>query len=289
MKRIRIFSDFCDSSHAKKIYEYYYDLENYYKNNNKFIIVDDESYTHAIILNKAMPNLHINKENVIGLACEPACLLSINTQFINYAKNNINKYYLGIKGSLSDPFTEYYSFMMCDYSPPITTIKQIDFNKKKYIMSLILSNKKYLPGHSYRHELVKKILRSNLPIHIWGCGTNEYIYDERVKGRFDEAQLPYEEYKYTIAIENTESYDYISEKYTNAILYNCIPLYYGARNIEKYFGKEWGYRLTGNIENDFKLIENICNNYDSNKINLKNAYYELTQGKAYLPTFLETL
>lgn len=289
MKRIKLFSDFCTSSHAKYVYEYYYDLKKYYITNKEFIFVDDESYTHAIILNQAMPNLHINKENVIGLAFEPTCLLYINSQFVEYAQKNIGKYCIGLKENLPYPFIEYYSFMWCELCPPITSIKRLEFSEKKYIMSLILSNKKQLPGHIYRHELVIKILESNLPIHIYGCGTHEYMYDERVKGRFDEWHLPYEDYKYTIAIENTESNDYISEKYTNAILYNSIPLYWGANNVEKYFGKEWGYRLTGDIEEDFKLIANICTNCDSNKIDLKNAYYEFSQGKAYLPTLLKNL
>ena len=40
-------------------------------------------------------------------------------------------------------------------------------------------------------------------------------------------------YKYCIAIENSRSTFYISEKFFDPLLNNCVPIYYGCTTIEK--------------------------------------------------------
>lgn len=67
MIRIRCFSSF---GHVDL--EQYYMMSAHAEYGTKFTIVNDETYTHVIILNTAMPNIHhIPKKNVIGLAFEP--------------------------------------------------------------------------------------------------------------------------------------------------------------------------------------------------------------------------
>ena len=50
---------------------------------DKFVLTGGEDYTHAIILNTAMPNLKIPKKNVIGLALEPSYSRFLNITDIN--------------------------------------------------------------------------------------------------------------------------------------------------------------------------------------------------------------
>jgi hypothetical protein len=283
MKLIKIFSDFCSSTDAKKNYENVCDIN--YQNYN-WRLVDDDNYTHAIILNKAMPYLRIPKKNVIGLAFEPKQLLDIDNKFIEYAKNHIGRYLIGIENDLPDPFIEHYSYMWCNWKK---NISNITFNEKPFIMSIIVSNKRYMEGHIYRHLLVQKILDSNMDIHIYGNGTYKYGNDRRLKGEFIDNAPPYENYKYSICIENSLSNDYISEKYTNSISYNSIPLLFGARNINKYFGDNCCYRLTGDIDIDFNLIGLIYNNPDKFEIDLSEARNELLNGNAYFPTFINNI
>ena len=54
---IKIFSDFCDSTTCKINFEKTCDSNNldFYGLNKKVYITDKDDYTHAIILNKAMP------------------------------------------------------------------------------------------------------------------------------------------------------------------------------------------------------------------------------------------
>jgi hypothetical protein len=261
--KIKVFSSFCDTIECKNTFEKIWEtnkMANYGKEKQIYITTDDD-YTHVIILNTAMPKLKpgIPKQNVIGLAYEPIPFLNLHTSFIQYANQYINKYYIGdISGILIDnqklntpPFIENYSYML--HNIPIN-YKPVKNNKK--IMSIIVSQKRYAPGHSYRHDLVKKILNSNLPIDIYGRGCTSYgSFDSRVKGSFREEE-PYESYIYHICIENFRSNKYFSEKIINSLLCETVPVYLGCKNINDFFPKNI-IHLTGNLETDFNLITNI--------------------------------
>lgn len=277
LMRIKIFSDFCSSDNCKKAFENVYALQP----NNNYTIVCDDSYTHAILLNKATPSLRIPKHKVIGLALEPLCFLGLTDTFITYAIKNIGKYCIGINPGLPGPFINHYSFMWHKWKHDRNNIKNM-------VMSIVVSTKLITPGHRYRHELVRKILDGGLDIHIYGYGAQGFGSDSRIKGNFS-SEEPYIGYKYTIAIENTLSTDYISEKYCDPLMNLCIPIYYGASNIEQYFGKQWGYRLTGNIDQDYMLIEQICTDPDKYMIDLTEPYTELNHdgGKAHFSALID--
>ena len=125
----------------------------------------------------------------------------------------------------------------------------------------MVSDKNNAPGHKYRHLLVEAILKTNLPIDIYGKGCKFYnnLNDPRIKGEFKETE-PYENYKFHIAIENFQTSDYFSEKITNTLLANTCPLYLGAKNIDKYFDNI--IKLIKHIETDLSLLEDIINNVD---------------------------
>jgi hypothetical protein len=260
--KIKVFSSFCDTVECKRLFEQIWEtnkMANYGKDKQIFITTDDD-YTHVIILNTAMPNINPNipKQNVIGLAYEPIPFLNLHKTFIQYANRYINKYYIGdISGVLIDnkelstpPFIERYSYMF--HNPPL--ISESMKNNKK-LMSIVVSQKRYAPGHSYRHDLVKKILDSKLPIDVYGRGCTLYgSFDNRVKGTFREEE-PYE-YVFHICIENFRSNEYFSEKIINPLLCGTIPIYYGCKHIDNYF-PESVIHLTGELESDFNIINNI--------------------------------
>jgi len=88
-------------------------------------------------MNNAMPNLNIQKENVIGLAFEPIYFLGLTTQFIEYAKKHIGKYYIGDKFDLPAPFIEHFAYMW--HSRPS---KEITTKNKLMSINFILSSVK---------------------------------------------------------------------------------------------------------------------------------------------------
>jgi hypothetical protein len=172
-----------------------------------------------------MPELKIPKKNVIGLAFEPIQFLGLSIQFIEYAKKHIGKYYIGDKLDLPKPFIEHFGYMWHSRPP-----KEITY--KPNLVSIVVSKKRQAPGHIYRHKLIEQIIELNLPIDIYGCGSTEYK-NNRVKGSFEDIE-PYENYLYSICIENYQCNHYFSEKIITPLLHNCKPIYLGCKNIDKY-------------------------------------------------------
>jgi hypothetical protein len=228
MYRIRIFSSFCPSENCKDVYERLCEstLINTYGQNKKIFITNGNDYTHVILLNTAMPQIgHIPKKNVIGLAFEPIYFLGLTEEFVKYAQRYVGKYYIGDKLTLPSPFIEGFSYMW--HNAPLKNIPQ-----KTNLISMMVSEKSKQAGHKYRHELISKILETDLPIDIYGRGCKYYGYlnDKRIKGEFIEME-PYENYEFHICIENFETNHYFSEKIINALLCGTTPIYMGCRNI----------------------------------------------------------
>lgn len=260
--RIKFYSDFCDSLHCKNVCEEICQvdlLDNYGPDKEMYITTDDD-YTHVITWNTAMPDgIKVPKQNVIGLAFEPLINLKnvkfTNCQFmdfVTYVENNVSKYFIGSNEGLpSNIFIQDYSFMP-HIAPP-----RMQIDKHKH-MSIMVSEKMYASGHKYRHQLVQSILKTNLPIDVYGRGCRYYCGDDRLKGEFSDKE-PYESYDFHICIENNQTPAYVSEKYLNSILCGTTPVYWGATNIESFF-PNITISLSGDLEKDMHLLFDItCN------------------------------
>lgn len=251
MIKIKIFCPFSTSTKSRDIYEkinYSNEFPFYGKNKRYCFVGDDEEFTHAIIINTIMPKLNIPKENVIGLAFEPIYFLELNDDFIDYAKKYVGKYFIGDKFNLPEPFVEHFSYMWHSRPP-----KEITFKPK--LMSIIVSEKLFAPGHKYRHSLVQTIINNNLPVDIYGRGSRNYDGENRrIMGTFNDCE-PFEDYMFSICIENYVCNHYFSEKIMTPLMCNCMPIYYGCKNINTYVDNT--INLTGDISFDIDLIINI--------------------------------
>ena len=252
MYRLKFYSSFCNGDVYKEIFERLCEtnLIDNYGENKDIVITNGEDYTHIILINTAMPIIpsHIPKKNVIGFAHEPLVYLGLTPKFIEYAKQNIGKYFIGDKNDLPDPFVEGYSYMT-----HITPLKYIP--EKKNIMSLMVSNKFHMPGHKYRHVLARRIIDECLPIDIMGSGCGYYRNAPQTKGQFKSME-PYESYMFHIAIENVQSNHYFSEKILNTLLCSATPVYLGCFNIDDFFPDSL-VKLNGNVDNDIELLKSI--------------------------------
>ena len=236
-------------------------MQKYTKKPITFTTGDD--YTHAILINTCTPTLTVPKENVVRLAYEPIPFLGLTNEYIEYAKQNIGKYCIGDQSDLPAPFVEQYSYMCHNKAPRLETYI---IPTKTHFCSIIISKKMFAPGHKYRHTLVQHILKSNLPIDIYGCGCPLYkkYRDSRIKGDFDTGSLePYEKYSYHICIENYKSNQYLSEKIINPLLTSTVPIYLGCNNIETYFPNNVLY-LSGSPINDMSLLYSIFREHFKN-------------------------
>lgn len=259
MIKIKIFCSFAPSDRCKEVFEKinYANEIDFYGKDKKYYFTNDDDFTHAIIINIAMPELKISKENVLGLAFEPICFLGLTSEFVEYAKKYIGRYFIGDKNNLPEPFIEHFAYMWHSRPP-----KEILLKTK--LISIILSEKRFTPGHLYRHQLVEKIIELNLPIDIYGRGSGQYKYN-RIMGQFNDVE-PYEPYYFSICIENTVCNHYFSEKVITPLMYNCMPIYLGCKNLHKYV--ENVITLEGDIQKDIMIITEILKN--------PNIYYRKT-------------
>lgn len=208
--------------------------------------------------------------------------MRIDYNTIQYYKKHVKKFFIGtvkyIKSSCKLPFIEKMSFIQPQISYKITNNYIKNFLKKNKLINFVYSNKiSYrTPLYSYRHKLGETILQNNISIDIYGKSTINLkkIFPEKknIKHSFNckDIHKIYENYKFSIVIENTREPEYFSEKIISPLLCGCIPIYLGCTNINNYF-KDYVIHLSGNIKNDINLINNIINNPDKyyKKINIE--------------------
>lgn len=123
--------------------------------------------------------------------------------------------------------------------------------KKDKLISMIVSNKSFTPGHKKRLEFCLKLKEHfGDKIDIFGRGINE------VDDKWD-ALAPY---KYSIAIENSIELDYVTEKIGDCFTSLTFPFYCGCPNINKYYNSN-SYQLidVNDFEKSCKIIESIIN------------------------------
>lgn len=277
MKVIKIFSDYATSHRMASDYISNHDLflDKNYNITYRFTI--DNDYTHAIIVNKAMPKLNIPKENVIGIAHEPPEFLklaySTNTdtntdnEFIDYVSKYVSKYFIGEKYDLPQEFVEGDGYV------PHCSLPRHIIDKNK-VMSIMISQKMFTQGHTYRHELARVIMANNLPIDIYGRGCKLYDITTNdttntndtndtnhcLKGEFNNNEH-IENYLFHIAVENTQHPHYYTEKIKNPLLHGTNVIYLGCTNIFNYLPDNGIYLLTGNIQTDMNLIVSILKDW----------------------------
>lgn len=110
-------------------------------------------------------------------------------------------------------------------------IANLDILKKSKEISCIANlDKKAFAGHLKRTQCVQYLKNSSLPIDFFG-GEKKH---NTIRTKLEALQ----EYRYSIAIENSSTPFYFTEKITDYFLAGCMPFYYGAENIDKFFPKD---------------------------------------------------
>lgn len=123
-------------------------------------------------------------------------------------------------------------------------------------ISMIVSGMNASVGiYHKRVKLLESILASDLDIDIYGKWLT--IDDKRFKGYIDykfTALLPYE---YSIAVENSEEQNYLTEKFVDCVLCNTVPIYHGAPNVDDIYDSKHFRKFdidSPNVIDDIKKI-----------------------------------
>lgn len=286
MIRVRIFSDYCDSTGAMGAFKSWGFGSTTYKN---LTIVDDDSYTHAVILNHGkFPKLNIPKENVIGFHQEIPKLIDMRKHG-KWLSENVGTYYVYDKGYFNAPFTkESYTFLP---NLPLREDFVGNYNNpaKPKKMSIIASWKSFMPGHRLRHEIIKRILKSDMDIDIYGSDIQRIFpqKDSRIKGTVEYKPNALSDYMFNIVIENDKHPMWITEKFVDPVMCSTVPLYWGAPKIDQVFGANTHIKLPHGIDGIMNTIKEVYNEPDKyyNSVDLSVAHENL-RGKANFAEFL---
>jgi hypothetical protein len=256
MKKVRIFSDYCDSTGAKGAFKSWGFGSTVYKDME---IVDDETYTHAVILNHGnFPTLKVSKENVIGFHQEVYQLIDMR-KHIDWIYKNCKKYFVYDRDYMAYEFTpEWYTFLP---NLPLLVNKTAYIQPKSFRMSIIASDKGFLPGHIMRHEIIRRILKTDLDIHIYGRGCHLYRDSlGRIKGPVDDKRVVFAPYDFSIVIENMKRRFWITEKFVDPIICGCTPVYWGATEVSSVFGGDSHVPAPVQPGEFFELIVDVYKN-----------------------------
>jgi hypothetical protein len=93
-------------------------------------------------------------------------------------------------------------------------------------LSWIVGNCRDLPGHLKRYAFLHEVQAAHgLDIDLFGRAVRP------IEDKWDGLA----QYRYSIAVENTNCPDYWTEKVADCFLSWTVPFYYGCENLEKYF------------------------------------------------------
>ncbi|PNH04227.1 putative fucosyltransferase-like protein, partial [Tetrabaena socialis] len=109
------------------------------------------------------------------------------------------------------------------FKPPVP------FDQKKTALAYINSN---CGAKSGRSDIMRKVIALKNPIvptESWGhCDRNM-----KVAGAFNKVELIHG-YKFCVAMENSITKDYITEKLWQALEAGCVPVYMGPHNVDEF-------------------------------------------------------
>lgn len=204
---------------------------------------------------------------------DPTKFLSVQTH--KYANNNLEWH--------TSPTYEDYMY------------DRVDLTKTRgdKTISTIVSNLYQYTGHKLRLDFLRQLQivlrheKSDIQLDIWGRSKD--VFGD---GHMGELPLFKKDgglhgYKYTFAAENFTERNYITEKFVDAILSECLCFYWGCPNYSDYFPKDcvvW-IPIDKSFEECYSIIKStIANNEWEKRLPvIRRAKFELLNRRSFFP------
>ena len=200
-----------------------------------------------------------NDATKIAIILEPYELISHKLEWLvsNYKKFDFILTYEDFLLRTDSRFVKY--IVGGSFLKPTDKIVLIDKDK---LISMVFSEKNYLPGHNLRHQIYNEFRESKI-IDFFGNSTMPFDYQG----------IPYSRYKYSIVIENVSKVNYFTEKLIDCLLFKTIPIYFGDPEIGRHFNPRGIIKLT-NLSDLKDTIKNVTdeNFFIPDSVILENQY-----------------
>lgn len=235
--KVKFFSDYDSSENLLNRFRNNYDI---YDNILGFTVNDD--YNFAVLFNRSDESIKPWAKTITVIQ-EPsfseahqykASLTNSDYLIIHDAALFENKYQIKLGGKV----IESPSYMFYNDHIPHQYFDRVENIQKQKKLSIVMSGLYFSRGnYRKRIALLEKILASDLDVDIYGRDLN--IGDPRYKGPLVYKHLGLVPYEYSIAIENSNEKNYVSEKFIDCVLCNTTPIYNGAPNIKDIYDERF--------------------------------------------------
>lgn len=189
---------------------------------------------------------------------EPETLIRNEYQYVISNSNKFNKIFTHSKLMLENSINS----VFIPYGTTFLSENEFKLYKKTKLISIISSNKNFLPGHNFRLKVVQKLKEMKF-IDIFGRGFNEI--ERKCLGLAD--------YCYSVAMENSKYDFYFTEKLIDCFLSGTIPIYYGCPSIYKFFNMNGVYHMNSiydlddiiskiSVEDYYSRIDAVKDNFE---------------------------
>lgn len=244
----------------------------------KYEFVYDDTYEWAIVYGKLTEPIHTDKQHTIFFGMEPTWSHNIDRNAVDYSDwifvQNRNIFDHDNEKVFEGP-----NYMLYggggDHQWGLDCIKNWNLTKTKTISMVVSntpSNMWWVPQnapHLYnkRMDIANLIIQNNLPVDIYG---KQWQPIGQCKGEISNKNEALLSYKFSIGIENTSEPFYTTEKFTDCLMTNTIPVYFGSTNISEYYDNR-GYIQIHNLED----LENVKNTIISIENNADELYQDM--------------
>ncbi|WP_342328685.1 glycosyltransferase family 10 [Pedobacter sp. FW305-3-2-15-E-R2A2] len=235
--KIKFFSDYDKTENLLKRF-----MMNYNVYDQALQFTTDDDYDYAVVFNRSYQKIK-DAAKVITIVQEPSwSTVHPNNQFLTNSDyliihdrelfENLYQIELGKKVFEAPSYMFFHDHVDKSF---FQAAEQVPKTKK---LSMIVSSLAMDVGnYGKRLRLVRKILASDLDIDIYGKGYN--LTDERYKGMLEFKHTGLMPYEYSIAVENCQEKNYITEKFVDCVLCNTIPIYSGAPNVSEVYNEKY--------------------------------------------------
>lgn len=237
MTKIKFLSNYDDSENLLKRFKANYLI---YDNDLSFTIAND--YDYAVVFNRTDEPIN-PKTKVITVIQEPS--FSKAHEYIDFLLHSdyvlvhdpelfekTHKLHIGGDLITSPSYMFYHDLVPYQFFDAATVIK-----KEKKLSMIVSYLNKPVGIYNKRIGLLNKILDSDLDIDIYGKRLE--IEDRRFRGWLEHKFTGLLPYEYSIAIENSNEWNYVTEKFVDCALCRTIPIYNGAPNIADIYDERY--------------------------------------------------
>lgn len=240
-----------------------------------FEFVTDDSYEWAVVFGKLGDNiLKTDKQHTIFFGMEPTWSHNIDRHAVDYSDwvfvQNRNIFDHDNEKVIEGP-----NYMLYggggDPEWGLDQIKLWDLTKTQNI-SMVVSNSPdnmwWVPAdapHIYRKRMnvANLIIENDLPVDVYG---KQWSAGGRCKGQADNKRIALQSYRFSIGLENTSEKFYTTEKFTDNLLTNTIPIYFGSPNIFEYYDTR-GFIQLSDLD-DLEAVKRTILEVDANAVEL---------------------